>query len=72
MRAKEFFQNVTQSFAFGKLLPGILIGLFAAHMSSSRGEDEVTFIMSMVVFWAAIGIGHGIAQLATERLEQSE
>jgi hypothetical protein len=72
MRAKQFVENLTQSFAFGKLLPGILIGLFAAEMSASRGEDESTFLLSMVVFWAAIGIGHGIAQLATERLEPSE
>ena len=72
MRSKQFIENLTKSFAFGKLLPGVLIGLFAAQMSSSNGIDEPTFVMSMVVFWAAIGVGHGIAQLATERLEQSE
>ena len=64
MRSKQFFQNLTQSFAFGKLLPGVLIGVFAANLSTSKGDDEITFIFSMVVFWASIGIGHGIAELA--------
>jgi hypothetical protein len=69
MFSKEFFERLTQSFAFGKLLPGILIGCFAANLSTSQGDDEVTFILSMIVFWAAIGLGHGIAQLATQRVE---
>jgi hypothetical protein len=63
MRPKQFVQNLTQSFAFGKLLPGILIGVFAANLSATKGDDEVTFILSMVVFWGSIGIGHGIAEL---------
>lgn len=69
MRSKEFIEKLTQSFAFGKLLPGVLIGLFAANLAAEQGQDETTFILSMVVFWAAIGIGHGLAQLATQRAE---
>ena len=70
MRLKYFFENLTQSFAFGKLLPGILIGVFAANLSASRGDDEITIIISMVVFWASIGVGHGIAELAAHPAEE--
>jgi hypothetical protein len=68
MRFKQFLATLVQSFAFGKLLPGVLIGLFAYQFADPQGQDAISFVFYMVVFWAAIGVGHGLAQLATSRL----
>lgn len=65
MFSREFFDAVTQGFVFRKVLPGILIGLVAAHLDPTSNSDTVTFVFSMVVFWAAIGVGHGLATLTT-------
>ena len=65
MFSNSFFAAVSQSFIFRKVVPGILIGLLAVHLDPSGQNDIFTFVLSMVVFWAAIGVGHGLAQLTT-------
>jgi hypothetical protein len=52
-----------QGFVFKKIVPGVLIGLLAVRLSPSEGNDVLTFVLSMVTFWAAIGVGHGVAEL---------
>jgi hypothetical protein len=68
MRSKPVLNTLLQSFAFSKLLPGVLIGLFAYRLGGAQGQDILSFVVCMVVFWAAIGIGHGLAELANEKL----
>jgi hypothetical protein len=65
MFSNSFFAAITQSFIFRKVVPGILIGLLAMRLDSAGSSDVFTFVLSMVVFWAAIGVGHGLAQLTT-------
>jgi hypothetical protein len=65
MFSNSFFSAISQSFMFRKVLPGILIGLVAMNLDPSGTSDVFTFVLSMVVFWAAIGVGHGLAQLST-------
>ena len=57
--------SIFQGFVFKKVVPGILIGLLATKLDPSMGGDMFSFALCMVVFWAAIGLGHGIAELAT-------
>lgn len=58
-----FASSFFQSFLFRKVVPGVLIGLLATQFDPSIGNDAVTFMLCMIVFWAAIGVGHGLAEL---------
>jgi hypothetical protein len=63
MFSRDSLNAITQGFVFRKIVPGILIGLLAVHLDPSGSNDVATFVFSMVTFWAAIGVGHGVAQL---------
>jgi len=63
MFSRDFLNAVTQGFVFRKIVPGVLIGLIAVHLDPAGSNDAVTFVLSMVTFWAAIGVGHGVAHL---------
>ena len=63
MFSKDLFTSVIQGFVFRKIVPGVLIGLLAVHLDPSGSNDAITFTLSMVAFWAAIGVGHGVAEL---------
>lgn len=63
MFSRDLLDAFTQGFVFRKIVPGILIGLIAVHLDPAGSNDAVTFILCMVTFWAAIGVGHGVAQL---------
>lgn len=63
MISKDFLKSVSQGVVFKKVVPGVLIGLLAVHLSPSDGNDALTFVFSMVTFWAAVGLGHGVAEL---------
>ena len=66
MSLKRFSSSITQGFFFHKVIPGILIGIFAANLDPEIGSDVFTFALSMVVFWGAIGVGHGLAELTAK------
>jgi hypothetical protein len=63
MFSRDLLTSITQGFVFKKVLPGILIGLVAVQLDPSGNNDAFSFILYMVTFWAAIGVGHSIAQL---------
>jgi len=63
MFSKDSLSALFQGIVFKKVVPGILIGLLAVHLSPTEGNDLMTFVISMVTFWAAIGVGHGVAEL---------
>jgi hypothetical protein len=63
MFSRDSFNSLFQGFVFTKIVPGVLIGLLASHLDTSGGNDALTFIICMVAFWAAIGVGHGVAEL---------
>jgi hypothetical protein len=65
MLSREFLTSLFQGFFFRKVVPGILIGLMASQLDPATSSDAFTFILSMVVFWSAIGVGHGLADLTT-------
>jgi hypothetical protein len=61
---RDSLNSVIQGFVFRKIVPGVLIGLLAVHLDpAGGGNDAATFVLSMVTFWAAIGVGHGVAEL---------
>lgn len=61
---RDSLNSVLQGFVFRKIVPGVLIGLLAVHLDpTGSNNDAATFILSMVTFWAAIGVGHGVAEL---------
>jgi len=63
MFSRDSLNLFFEGFVFRKILPGVLIGLLAVHLDPSDGNDAMTFVLSMVAFWAAIGVGHGVAEL---------
>ena len=74
MRSKltQALEPILNSFVVNKLLPGILIGLFAYAVAAPEGEAPGSFLLCMVVFWAAIGLGHALSDLATRYLGNTE
>ena len=65
MNPNQLLDAFLQSFVFRKVLPSILIGIFAYQITTSEGGDFATFIAGAIVFWAAVGVGHGLAQVTT-------
>ena len=74
MRSKlcQALEPIRNSFVVNKLLPGILIGLFAYAVAAPQGEAPGAFLLCMVVFWASIGLGHALADLATRYMGNPE
>lgn len=63
MFSRDSLTALFQGFVFKKIVPGVLIGLVAVRLSPSEGHDALTFVLTMVTFWAAVGVGHGVAEL---------